>query len=110
MAERDVRRDMHVEIDALRDARGRADDEALRPIVAVGTHQERTDVAQWCKARANSQLPLEVRPESLLLGAQGVALGVWPPGDHFGSHTRRPSSRDSRSVLRSLSFGSVAAR
>src|SRR3989442_11278552 len=110
MAERDVRCDMHVEIDALRDAGGRAHDEALRPLVAVGTHQERAYIGQRREARAHAQLLLEVRPESFLLGAQGVALRAWPPGDHFGSHTRRPSSRYSRSVMRSVSLGSVAAR
>src|SRR5438309_10024990 len=96
MAERDVRRDVHVKVDALGDAGGRADDQALRPIVAVGTDEKRTDVAQGREARADSELLLEVRAEPLLLGAKGVAFGAWPPGDHFGSHTRRPSPGSSR--------------
>src|SRR5712691_11344750 len=110
MAERDVRGDVHVQIDALRDARGRAHDQALRPLVAIGTHKKCAHVGEWREARAHAQLLLEMCAQPLLLGAEGVALGARPSGDHFGSHTRRPSSRYSRSVKRSLSLGSVAAR
>src|ERR1700687_94576 len=98
MTERDVSRDVHVEVDALRDARRRAYDEALGSFPAIRTHKKGANVGERGKARANTQLPLEMRTQSLFLGTEGVALGARPSGHQFGSHMRRPSSRYSLSV------------
>src|SRR6266508_2053347 len=110
MAERDVRRHVHVQVDALGDARRGGHDEALRTIVALRADQHGAHVGEGHEARADPKLLFEMRAQALLLSPERVAFGAWQLDDHRGSHTRRPSSRYSRSVCRSEIFGSVCSR
>src|SRR5258706_6614995 len=107
MAERDVGGHMHVELDALGGARVRRDDQRLRALIR-GRHEQGAHVGEGCGARPHGEALLEVVAYTLFFGEQRVTLRA--RDDHVGSHTRRPSSRYSLSVARSLSFGSVRSR
>src|SRR5690242_16498602 len=107
VAERHVRGDVHVEVDPFRGRGVARDDERLRGIVPLWGDEQRADVIERREADAHGEIVLEVLAQPSLLRDEGVALAAQL---QLGSHTRSPSSRYSRSVARSRSFGSVRSR